>query len=287
MEFSQLLASSDLVPADYKQKPANILVAIQWGQELGLQPLQALQNISVIGGRPSIWGDAALALCRADYRCIQVLEEVANDVATCRVKRRQSDGSVEEIERSFSAGDAKRAGLLNRKGPWQSYPQRMLQMRARGFALRDAFPDLLRGVITAEEARDTVDVEQAPPPENPLENLPAVEEVAEPEAVVEADAEPETSEWNVMNPADGSVLNACQTAQEFEAAFSGWIGKCRTASGPAAERRHKIAELKKGNAEAWDRLGSEKLEKEYKSAIRYLSVAAKETPDAGTNEEAS
>jgi hypothetical protein len=30
----------------------------------------------------------------------------------------------------------------------------MLQMRARGFALRDAFPDALRGMVTAEEASD-------------------------------------------------------------------------------------------------------------------------------------
>ena len=50
--------------------------------------------------------------------------------------------------------DAKRAGLAGKSGPWTQYPRRMLQMRARGFALRDAFPDLLRGLVTAEEAMD-------------------------------------------------------------------------------------------------------------------------------------
>jgi len=54
----------------------------------------------------------------------------------------------------FSMADAARAGLKGKSGPWQQYPQRMLQMRARGFALRDAFPDVLRGLISAEVAMD-------------------------------------------------------------------------------------------------------------------------------------
>jgi hypothetical protein len=54
----------------------------------------------------------------------------------------------------FSVADAKRAGLWGKSGPWTQYPRRMLQLRARGFALRDAFPDVLKGLVTAEEAQD-------------------------------------------------------------------------------------------------------------------------------------
>tara|TARA_R110000751_G_scaffold20468_5_gene59903 strand:+ start:837 stop:1694 length:858 start_codon:yes stop_codon:yes gene_type:complete len=284
MQFSKLLASSDLVPKDYKGKPANILVAVQWGQEIGLQPLQALQNISVIGGRPAIWGDAALALCRADPRCLAVQEEVANDTATCKIKRRQSDGSVEEITRSFTSGDAKRAGLLGKQGPWQNYPKRMLQMRARGFAIRDAFPDLLRGVITAEEAQDYPDA--SVPPANPLDDLPAID-APEPEVVVR--------EWDLLNPANGSVLTSCDTEEEFVAAASAWIATCRRSKkGQATGRRHSLSELKKGNP-AWEKAGSEALEKRYLDAIKLLSVQGlnsfvqsqqEETPDAGNDAEA-
>jgi hypothetical protein len=56
--------------------------------------------------------------------------------------------------RTFSVADAKRAKLWFKAGPWTTYPDRMLQMRARGFAIRDTFPDALRGVIIAEEAQD-------------------------------------------------------------------------------------------------------------------------------------
>lgn len=154
MKFSDILASSTMVPRDFQGKPGNVLVAIQWGREVGLGPLQALQNIAVINGRPSIWGDAAIALVRGHPDCLSVQEGVEGEGETrqgwCEVTRR---GEAPQ-RRTFSVGDAKRAGLLNKPGPWTQYPDRMLQLRARGFAIRDVFPDALRGVMTREEAED-------------------------------------------------------------------------------------------------------------------------------------
>ena len=151
MRFADMLAGSSIVPKDYIGKPGNCLVAIQWGMELGLQPMQAMQSIAVINGRPSLWGDAMLALVKAHPAFEWIKEECDGNVATCTIKRRGEP----EVVQSFSLEEAKRAGLTGKQGPWTQYPKRMLQMRARGFALRDAFPDALRGVISAEEARDT------------------------------------------------------------------------------------------------------------------------------------
>lgn len=154
MKFSDILASSSMVPRDFQGKPGNVLVAIQWGREVGLGPLQALQNIAVINGRPSIWGDAALALVRGHPDCLSVQEGVEGEGEArqgwCEVARR---GEAPQ-RRTFSVADAKRAGLWGKSGPWTQYPDRMLQLRARGFAIRDVFPDALRGVITREEAED-------------------------------------------------------------------------------------------------------------------------------------
>jgi hypothetical protein len=155
MTFANMLARSTMVPRDFQGKPENILVAIQWGREIGLGPLQALQNIAVINGRPSVWGDAMLALVRGSSVCAYVRETIEGDgdamTAFCRVARKGEEG---EIVGTFSISDAKKAGLFGKTGPWTQYPKRMLQMRARGFALRDGFPDVLRGVISAEEAQD-------------------------------------------------------------------------------------------------------------------------------------
>jgi hypothetical protein len=71
--------------------------------------------------------------------------------AVCQTSRKGKDANV--VGR-FSVADAKRAGLWGKSGPWTQYPKRMLQLRARGFALRDAFPDVLKGLVTAEEAQD-------------------------------------------------------------------------------------------------------------------------------------
>jgi hypothetical protein len=168
-----------MVPRAYQGKPQDIMVCVQWGYEIGLAPMQALQNIAVINGKPSVYGDAAMALVQASAVCEDVQEYfegegTPNPIAVCVAKRR---GRKEVVAR-FSVEDAKRAGLWGKAGPWQAYPKRMMQMRARGFALRDAFPDVLKGLITAEEAQDYPD--EAKPrqakditPRNPLDRVAA------------------------------------------------------------------------------------------------------------------
>ncbi|WP_161809038.1 recombinase RecT [Stenotrophomonas humi] len=150
LTFCDYLADSDLAPKDFKGKPANCLIAIQWGSELGLKPLQAVQNIAVINGRAALWGDAVIALVRSSPLCEYITESDDGNAAICKVKRR---GEAEEI-RTFSMDDAKAAGLAGKQGPWTQYPKRMRQMRARAFALRDVFPDVLRGMPIAEEVMD-------------------------------------------------------------------------------------------------------------------------------------
>lgn len=150
LRLADMMAKSSIVPKDYQGNPGNILVAIQWGAEVGLPPLQAMQNIAVINGRPAIWGDAVLAIVRGSGLLESITEEITETGATCTVQRRGEPPTV----RTFTVEDAKRAGLLGKQGPWTQYPKRMLQMRARAWALRDVFPDVLRGVSVAEEAQD-------------------------------------------------------------------------------------------------------------------------------------
>jgi hypothetical protein len=153
--FSKMVAASDFAPKDFKGKPESCMLAIQHGSEVGLSPMQSLQSIAVINGRPTIWGDAALALVQASPVCEYVREYTEGDgdalVAVCEAKRR---GYPAPTVVRFSVADAKKASLWGKSGPWQQYPTRMLTLRARGFALRNAFADALRGLITAEEAQD-------------------------------------------------------------------------------------------------------------------------------------
>lgn len=156
MNYAQAIAKSNFCPKDYRHKPDDVLVAIQMGLEVGLKPMQALQNIAVINNRPCLWGDSALAIIQTSGQLEDIEEKLEGDlekdaIATCRVKRK---GMKSPIIRTFSIAEARKARLLGKSGPWQDYRGRMLQMRARGFALRDGFADVLKGLNIREEVED-------------------------------------------------------------------------------------------------------------------------------------
>ena len=155
MAFAEMVSKTEFAPKDFRGKPEACLMAIQHGSEIGLSKMQSLQSIAVVNGRPTIYGDAALAVCLASPVCEWITEDLTGDgdkmVATCSAQRR---GYPAPIISTFSVADAKAAGLWAKGGPWTQYPKRMLAMRARGFALRNAFADVLRGLVTSEEAGD-------------------------------------------------------------------------------------------------------------------------------------
>jgi hypothetical protein len=140
---------------------AKCTVAIMHGLELGLTPMAALQSIAVVNGNAAVYGDGMLALVRASGHLEDITEEVewGKDggpiSATCKVKRK---GEASWGTHVFTRDDAVKAGLWKKAGPWTLYPQRMLAMRARAWALRDKFADVLRGLHSAEEMEDLVDV---------------------------------------------------------------------------------------------------------------------------------
>ncbi len=153
LTFSQYLAESDMVPKQYRGKPGDCLIAMQWGMEIGLKPLQALQSIAAINGKPNLYGDAGKALllshgCIIEEDDTRVVE--ANGRARCKITR----PGRPPVERTFSLDNAKTAGIWGKEGPWRTYPWRQMAWRAFWFAARDAAADLLRGMGGFEEAID-------------------------------------------------------------------------------------------------------------------------------------
>lgn len=169
--MSQLILQSGLCPAAFTKKE-QVFVAIQSGMEIGLKPMQALNSICVIKGRPTIWGDAALGLVKRSGLVKEFSEEVTGEgdsmVATVISVRDMGGDPRREREShcttTFSAADAKTAGLWNKAGPWKTHPKRMLKYKARAFNLRDNFPDVLMGMHLTEEMEGEVD-ETLPAPE--------------------------------------------------------------------------------------------------------------------------
>lgn len=243
--LSQALASAgDMVPKHFQGKPQEIMAAVMRGAEIGLMPMQALSNIAVINGRASIWGDALPALMqRAGHHLDCVIEGVGDDRMAVATLTRGDNGKV--IARQFSVADAKKASLWGKAGPWQSYPDRMLQMRARSYAARDGAADALMGLQVAEEMQDAPRMKDVTPKEGPnlaqliqksgqrlqdiapqaatppVETEVASDEVAEPEAQEAApdaayraladDGAPGSAAWDrgISDMEDGKPLSAC------------------------------------------------------------------------------
>ena len=160
-------------PDSYKDKatghfdPNKVMLGIMAAMEAGLQPLYGLRQIAIINGRPTIWGDAAMALVQQrslidEYREEQIGTPPSDDNLAkwpddygwkVTIRRKGQKGQYVGV---FTVGMAKRARLwLNaKKAPWLEYPDRMLKIRARAFPLRDGFADALAGLAIREEVED-------------------------------------------------------------------------------------------------------------------------------------
>lgn len=154
-----------MVPADYRGKPEAVATAILWGMELGLSPINAVQGICNIKGRAALWGDhlKAVAMSHPDY--VDCIEELLFDTNTPPDKPAAEIGyrvtakrkGRADVVRQFTIFDAAKAGLITRangEGPWAKFQVRQCMFRARSWALRDQFPDALRGIYSADEAID-------------------------------------------------------------------------------------------------------------------------------------
>ncbi len=243
--FARMVASSGFAPKGM-EKEAAIGVAIQAGLELGLSPLQSLQSMAVINGRPAIYGDAAKALVEASglmdaydqwyeaggkrlttadgHNRTPTAAELKDESLTCCVMSRRN--GRKELVTTFSVGDARAAGLWGKAGPWSQYAARMLLFRARGFNMRDNFGDVLKGLRTVEEAADTpIDVtpiaEAKSPPlalaDKLRERAAIVEQAKQAEPALEHEPQPAVTAAQPEIPAeDDAEVASADAIQELQ-----------------------------------------------------------------------
>lgn len=237
---AEKISKSELVPKNYKGKPDDIVIAWQYGYELGLQPLQALQNIASVNGMPTVWGGAVLGIVKTkpDYEYIVETYDEATKTAICKVKRK---GEPEAIGK-FSEEDAKIAGLKG-QNVHAKYPKRMLQMRAR-YIIKDVFAHHFKGILLAEDyvgdkydedgnsinggeiTPEPVKAQMLPigedPDETPETTVPEPEEPKEPETPAEPmPTEKDKEAFKVAVKAAGVI---CKNREELTSAAKTALG---------------------------------------------------------------
>jgi hypothetical protein len=161
LRFADMMAASGMVPKDYVGEPGRVLAAIQYGAEIGMPPMQALQRIFVLHGKPTVDTRGCLAVVEASGYLEEKDEQwdESTMTATVTLKRR----GRKPIVRTFSKADADRVTTkddgkvckLSEKGLYRSYPQRMYTRRALGFALVDDFSDVLGGLTPWDTIAET------------------------------------------------------------------------------------------------------------------------------------
>ena len=146
-KLAQRLCDTDFVPDAFRSKPNAVLAAILTGREVGIGPMQALQSINVIKGKPSLAPELQRALVlRAGHSV--VFRTLTNDV--CVIHGKRADNG-DELTIEWTIADAQQAGLLSKGGSWDKYPRAMLAARATSELCRLLFPDVIAGCSYGSE----------------------------------------------------------------------------------------------------------------------------------------
>ena len=177
-QMASVLCKSGLIPSGLNT-PEKVFVALQWGHELGLSPMVAVNNVAVINGKPTLSADIMSAVVKRspEYGGIKWIE-MSDTKAECEITRILPNGEKEVQRSCFTMDDAVKAGLAGRD-VWKKYPRRMLKHRCLSYGLKDVFPDLLAGLYDPEEMESVQSEKTTPTTERNV--TPVEEKVVTPE----------------------------------------------------------------------------------------------------------
>jgi hypothetical protein len=157
MAYAKVVSSGAMLPAQYRGKPADILIAMGLGRAMGLSPAESLYRIHVIQGRPT----ASAELIAANVRKAGHILRVKGDETSARAVIIRSDDPDFEFESTWNLDRAKRLGLASKDG-WQKQPGTMMRWRAITEVARLACPEALYGVAYVAEEIDDAPRQSAP-----------------------------------------------------------------------------------------------------------------------------
>jgi len=162
-ELAVGLCQTEFVPEHFRNKPAEAAAAILHGAEIGLSPLQALQGIYVIAGRPALYAKVKLAITQARGHKVWTEDETPTRVVVCG--QRAGSAKVERV--TWTIERAQKAGYTRRNSNYASSPQEMLWARAVSAICGRIASDALAGLATVEDMQDEQAAGEPAEPERP------------------------------------------------------------------------------------------------------------------------
>jgi hypothetical protein len=208
--LAQALAGSDLVPEQYRGKPANIIAALFMANDLGIGVTHAMREIYVVEGRPTASAALKVSLILQSGVCeLWEVTDSTDNSCTIRTKRRGKKETsltltMEQVKAAGFADSPKNGGL---KDTWKKFPRIMLRHRVESWLGDQEYPDVVRGLRTPDETGETVD--EAPPR---VVSVPAQTTAVIPvPAAPNPDALPPLPKAEPHDPVTGEVVDAPAT----------------------------------------------------------------------------
>ena len=185
---AELYSRSSMIPKQFRGKPADIVVAIETGREMGMTPLGALRSLDVIQGKVAFPAKTQLALMIQSpsyywHTISSNAEILKNGVCVMKGARKGwPDGVVQEV--TYSIQEAKEARLWASSPSWKNHPADMVKHRCVTRFIDTVFADVLMGITSQEHMEDYLanvsggDSGEGPKPKAPRpENFDAKEEL--------------------------------------------------------------------------------------------------------------
>ena len=187
-EYAEILSASNLLPRAYQKQPANVFTAMAMGEALGLKPIEAINSINVIQGKPALSAELMGAMVRRAGHKLRITCTKNPPTATATLIRKDDPDAPFTV--TWDEKAATRAGLWMSSPSWQKYPDQMMRARAITEVCRMGAADALSGfVYTAEELGGE--------PQDPLAPSPIVEPV-QPKPVQATPKQPESETVEVI-----------------------------------------------------------------------------------------
>ncbi len=147
-DLAERFSKSTLLAKSMQGKPADVLVTIMAGQEMGLSPMASLRAIHVIEGKPVLSADGMVALVLGSGKAKYFTRVAESDKAVTYETHRNGDAAP---RRATWTIEMAKAAALHLKDNWRAHPRAMLAARAKSELARDVYPDVLMGVYTDDE----------------------------------------------------------------------------------------------------------------------------------------
>lgn len=170
MQFAQALSESDIIPAHFKGKPANCMIAMGVSESLGVSTFNLMQEMSVISGRPAYTAKFMAALTRRAGHKLRQSFDKATGTARVVIVRKDDPDFEHVIE--WDEKKARAHGYWG-KGHWQKNSELMLKNRALSECVREACPEVLGGISYTKDEIQDFDPETEEPRQAPQTRRPA------------------------------------------------------------------------------------------------------------------